>query len=195
MLFLCRKRYKRHKMAKRKVRFVIVYYLRLWAQKNSYFFLTTELDRKPHAFQKNLVCVEPRNQSASAPLQLACQKMTNCTINVSGFLMTFYNTDTVTASVLTCEKNIFLLFLLRFVWYALRHKRVKKITSISRCRAGNDRTQVLSRQKRYSKFYAGKQPMKNRCFFSGPIIKSTREVFCQHNNHGGSHVHNIETEK
>lgn len=37
--------------------------------------------------------------------------------------------------------------------------------------------------------------MKTGCFFSGTSIESKREVFCQHNNHSGSHVHNVEKEK
>lgn len=37
--------------------------------------------------------------------------------------------------------------------------------------------------------------MKTGCFFSETSTESKREVFCQHNNHSGSHVHNVEKEK
>lgn len=55
--------------------------------------------------------------------------------------------------------------------------------------------QDLFSLKRQSKYYAGKQPMKTGCFFSGISIESKREVFCQDNNHSGSNVHNVEKEK
>ena len=61
--------------------------------------------------------------------------------------------------------------------------------------AGNNGVQDLFSLKRQSKYYAGKQPTKTGCFFSGISIESKREVFCQDNNHSGSNVHNVEKEK
>jgi len=151
-------------------------------------FLTTGLRRKPHAFQRNLVCVEPYNQSASILLQLESQKWLAALEMFPDFRWPF-----TTQALLTCEKNSFCLYLLCLVCFEAW--KSKKNNFNFKTYGGKWRRAGLFSLKRQFKFYAGKQPMKTGCFSSGTSTESKREVFCQHNNHSGSHVHNVEKEK